>query len=361
MGNSCVKAETSLTEREVERQKHESTLKELGNEQCKKFHYCTRLDIDTIVKQPANLAFGSLFCNYCAIHCTSASVPVKCVSAFECCCDCKLPNFMDKGGNFTQEELAHLADTSIVPPLEFTLPFWFCRLLPRFLNDIYPSPNFPELPKEVASQDIENIVKWLLKTYKPDHPLHRFDKSPKDYNDFYFHYPVYCDICREKMTAKVRGISVESDTFGITKEIYVCENCVEPTQKSYFRTNDIRFFRKVRQGRCGEFAQHFYRMLHAYNIRARLVITLRDHIWVEFYSENEKRWIHCEPCGGQYDQPELYEKRDQVNYVWAIDDTTITDVTDRYLFEKTKEEVQTLFDPKEYINALKVLNHIYKG
>gem|GEM_PF-1071812 len=93
------------------------------------------------------------------------------------------------------------------------------------------------------------------------------------------------------------------------------------------------------QGRCGEFALLYTGLCLANNIPVRLVIdcsaktdnrTAGDHVWNQVYISGE--WITVDPTENKVNQPYLY--RDQwnknVNLVYAIDESGIIDVTDRY-------------------------------
>lgn len=33
-----------------------------------------------------------------------------------------------------------------------------------------------------------------------------------------------------------------------------------------------------------------------------------DHVWVEVWSDQLKRWLHCDPCENVIDTPLIYDK-----------------------------------------------------
>ena len=62
-----------------------------------------------------------------------------------------------------------------------------------------------------------------------------------------------------------------------------------------------------RQGRCGEWANCFALILRAFGFLARHVNDFKDHVWCEFFSDSEQRWIHVDPCEGLVDKPRVYD------------------------------------------------------
>jgi peptide-N4-(N-acetyl-beta-glucosaminyl)asparagine amidase len=75
-------------------------------------------------------------------------------------------------------------------------------------------------------------------------------------------------------------------------------------------------------------------------IETRYILDFTDHVWVEFYSHLEKRWIHLDPCENAFDTPLVYEQGwgKKLNYVIAFGDYDVRDVTARYTldFEQLK-------------------------
>ena len=63
----------------------------------------------------------------------------------------------------------------------------------------------------------------------------------------------------------------------------------------------------IRQGRCGEWANCFALILRAFGYLTRHVNDFKDHVWCEFFSETEQRWIHVDPCEGLVDKSKVYD------------------------------------------------------
>jgi len=89
-------------------------------------------------------------------------------------------------------------------------------------------------------------------------------------------------------------------------EIHVCEDESCGTIDRFPRYNDLRALMNSRRGRCGEFANIFTLMIRAIGLRARYVWNAEDHVWNEYYSPAQDRWVHLDSCENARDQHHLY-------------------------------------------------------
>lgn len=89
---------------------------------------------------------------------------------------------------------------------------------------------------------------------------------------------------------------------------------------------------ETRRGRCGEWANAFTLCCRAAGLDARLVLDWTDHVWTEYYSHAQKRWIHLDPCEAIADKPLLYESGwgKSLSYCIAVGNAGSHDVTKRY-------------------------------
>ena len=113
-------------------------------------------------------------------------------------------------------------------------------------------------------------------------------------------------------------------------ELYRCSRC--STVVRYPRYNHPLKLLETRSGRCGEWANCFTLLCRAMQFEARATHDWTDHVWTEVYSEQQRRWIHCDPCEDAMDRPELYEGGwgKKLNYVVAVSRDDVVDVTRRY-------------------------------
>lgn len=86
------------------------------------------------------------------------------------------------------------------------------------------------------------------------------------------------------------------------------------------------------KGRCGEWAIAFMCICRVFNLRARFVEDVTDHVWTEIYSEHEQRWLHVDPCENIIDLPLTYEVgwKKELSFIVAYSFDSVKDVTWRY-------------------------------
>lgn len=121
-------------------------------------------------------------------------------------------------------------------------------------------------------------------------------------------------------------------------EVHRCKNCNQNAE--FARYNSPTKLLETRRGRCGEWVNCFMLILLAVlgsTANVRYVWNHEDHVWCEYYSDNQKRWIHLDPCENVFDEPELYCENwgKKMSWVVAVSDVHIVDVSDKYI---TKEE-----------------------
>ena len=115
-------------------------------------------------------------------------------------------------------------------------------------------------------------------------------------------------------------------------ELYKCESCGVTTR--FPRYNDPRTLLSPlgRRGRCGEFANAFACLLRSVGFEVRYVLDFTDHVWCEFYSDAQDRWVHVDPCEAKVDGCGIYEKGwgKKLSYIFAASRDEICEVTGKY-------------------------------
>ena len=112
-------------------------------------------------------------------------------------------------------------------------------------------------------------------------------------------------------------------------ELYRCE---DGHVTRFPRYNSALKLLETRRGRCGEFAQAFTLCCRALGFEARSANDWTDHVWTEYFSEEQQRWIHADSCEARRDAPMLYEAGwgKKLTYVIACSKDEVLDVTQRY-------------------------------
>ena len=90
---------------------------------------------------------------------------------------------------------------------------------------------------------------------------------------------------------------------------------------------------ETRTGRCGEWANLFGCILNAVGFKTRFINNFEDHVWNEYYNENEERWIHVDSCEEAYDTPLMYEQGwgRVMTFILGFSSDEVCDVTPRYV------------------------------
>ena len=106
------------------------------------------------------------------------------------------------------------------------------------------------------------------------------------------------------------------------------------------RHNDPLKIVECGQGKCREFSVLFNAICLANGYRARLILDLSDHAWVEVWDAKLGRWIHVDPSEKRIDDPEMYERdwKKNLKEVYAFEKGRRQDVTDNYKRRKQTTE-----------------------
>eukprot|EP00520_Triparma_pacifica_P012408 CAMPEP_0118636226 /NCGR_PEP_ID=MMETSP0785-20121206/2501_1 /TAXON_ID=91992 /ORGANISM="Bolidomonas pacifica, Strain CCMP 1866" /LENGTH=398 /DNA_ID=CAMNT_0006527321 /DNA_START=103 /DNA_END=1297 /DNA_ORIENTATION=- len=127
-------------------------------------------------------------------------------------------------------------------------------------------------------------------------------------------------------------------------EVYRCSRpgCGATTRFPRYNDPKILLSPAGRRGRCGEYANAFTCVLRAVGFEARYVLDFTDHVWCEFFSEKESRWIHVDPCEAKVDSCGIYEKgwNKKLSYIFAASKDEICDVSGKYCRLLSTSEVK---------------------
>lgn len=154
--------------------------------------------------------------------------------------------------------------------------------------------------------------------------------------------------------------SVNPDEIGRIEK-YRCKTC--GINVDFPRINNPTKLLETRCGRCGEWVNCFMLVLQAVvgsALQLRYIWNKEDHVWCEYYSNKQKRWIHLDPCENVFDEPSLYCENwgKLMSYVIGVGNNYIIDLSDKYITKEDKRiPKSSVVSSEEAIkNFIKCLN-----
>ena len=179
------------------------------------------------------------------------------------------------------------------------------------------------IPKREEGSTSEQYVKALLKWYKKEY--FSWCNKPK------------CSKCGQNdknlTIISYTGKPNESELkyLAYKTEVYKCNQC--QIEVRFPRCNNPIILLDTRTGRCSEWSNLFGAILYTCGFKVRLINNFEDHVWNEFYNQEEERWVHLDSCEQAYDTPLVYEQGwgRVMTFILGMSDDGLVEVTPRYV------------------------------
>ena len=179
------------------------------------------------------------------------------------------------------------------------------------------------IPKREEGSTSEQYVKALLKWYKKEY--FSWCNKPK------------CPKCGQNdknlTIISYTGKPNESELkyLAYKTEVYKCNEC--QIEVRFPRCNNPIILLETRTGRCSEWSNLFGAILYTCGFKVRLINNFEDHVWNEFYNQEEERWVHLDSCEQAYDTPLVYEQGwgRVMTFILGMSDDGLVEVTPRYI------------------------------
>ena len=209
---------------------------------------------------------------------------------------------------------------------DFEFEYIIGLLEPRL--QCYKNPDLQKKIKEIIpirteGSTSEQYVKALLKWYKKDY--FTWCNKPK------------CPKCgqNDKNLQLILSVGKPNESelkyLAYKTEIYFCNDC--QIEVRFPRCNNPIILLETKTGRCSEWSNLFGAILYTCGFKVRLINNFEDHVWNEFYNEEEQRWVHIDSCEEAYDTPLLYEQGwgRVMTFILGMSDDGLVEVTPRYV------------------------------
>ena len=199
----------------------------------------------------------------------------------------------------------------------------FEQRLKSYKNPVLQQKIKEIIPTRPEGSTSEQYVKLLLKWYKKDY--FTWCNKPK------------CPKCGQNdknleiISYKAKPNENELKYLAYKTEVYKCITC--QIEVRFPRCNDPLILLDTKTGRCSEWSNLFGAILYTCGFKVRLINNFEDHVWNEFYNEEEERWIHLDSCEEAYDTPLVYEQGwgRVMTFILGMSDDGLVEVTPRYV------------------------------